>query len=332
MPLRCPHSNLSMRPKSYFCFIFLTHITLNNTEKFSCVYKRSDCAFHNGYYAKNTTASSKMTCLFRNCGCQTRCAITTLGVVHCSVAPLSALLINWLQPLFVPTSESSPGFSFAPKIRISLERPSALWMLDNVYHCRNLGSKGGADLDCVGSTPAWTAMGPVVSSHIRYSHFNADSHIRVQMKHNSRLTLDFWQTFTLALWIKTDSVLKSQPIFDGYKTGFSQTMHFWFYPDQRYLYIRGKKTMTTARNSTNIFQWRHIALLNRNNLRFDMFVDGHQRATSFSAGQIERTAPEVLYLGYRNGDNFFAGSMACIAFYERILTTSEIQALMESCP
>ena len=159
----------------------------------TCRFQTIDGVIKGHLSHSNTTARSLLDCSISSCGCNPRC----VGSFNkksgaCVTATLSAAPLAWTKAFLFSNTSDKDWVSFAPVASfISLPIAVGLWLMDNSFRGRNLGSTGQR-LDSSDTGLAWTTEGPLGSSSpLKYAYFGGSATPQIQVSHSGRFLLDY---------------------------------------------------------------------------------------------------------------------------------------------
>ena len=294
--------------------------------------------------AKKSTARSKLECVIQSCDCRWRCIASfhaRTGV--CLAASISRLPLDWMKQCGLLTSDDDNSWSTyisreALTTNASVGRPSGLWLLDNLFRGCNLGSKGRS-LDFSETNVTWNVAGPSgIVGPEKFARLSAASRPKIVTYQGGQFLLDFSQRFTMLVWVKTDDVVQEMPIIQG-DAGNNSVLVFWFYPskNQDQIYLFHKATYYSDIIAQGRLHWRHLSV-RKDGDTYAIFVNGSSYRFPYRE-EGTNGSPEVLGLGFapqssrrHHASSFYQGSMACVAIFERALSSGEIKSFMDFCP
>ena len=323
------------------CIVVCGSVGIGNAS-IACEYVHFESGgFINKKFVKsNTTALSELDCLMSSCECSMECVITfhrESGI--CLSALISPMPLEWMKECLFIASNDSSWTSItrieAVQRNVTWNRPSGLWMLDNVLRGCNLGSHGHL-LDSSETGIAWSVIGPRGSgSNLRYARLGSSTRPKVQILHGGSVVLDFLKPISLLLWLKTDSVTAFMPIIEGRSSLASngESAHIWFATNVlNQIWYRSVKGTKSTVNNQDRNNWRHMAFIYLGSNQYETYLNAQLWPEQTVLSGMTVPQPTVIQFGYREPSFFFQGSMACIAIYEKAMTASEIKSVMTSCP
>lgn len=310
-----------------------------------CQYSKMAGALNESFLAarsinkRKIAAHSEMECVMTTCDCSTRCIASFYRPSGtCLSATITSLPLEWLKQcdLLIDASDGSWATYISSQALTSeaSERPSALWLLDDMFRGCNLGSKG-RQLDCSETGVTWDAVGPLgKASRQRFARLDNNSRPVIEVSHEGQFLLNFNQSFTMMVWVKTDDVppLKS-PILDGISKG-NQSLQMWFWPgaNQSQIFVGHVRSFSSEIKAEGRLQWRHLSLVYANDYKLFLNASKWEILSKYHAAKAAQ--PDILTVGFRFNDrlNYYQGSMACIAIFERALQIEKIESFMNYCP
>lgn len=221
----------------------------------------------------------------------------------------------------------------------SMLAPAALWLLDDTFRLKNLGSKGAAmDLQVRGSELDenqglyWNARGPRDSraTYLRYpGKLSNDFDCWFTLQQNGEYLVDFSLGFTITLWLKIEGP-GARYIIDRKTLG----ADLWFDPDRDQLGMSHKghwvkEHSRTIKNSQWINEWRHIAVSYTGTGTPTFYLNG-QLWTIAEKSTAKMVTTDWTYM-FR-GHSTVPDSKACFMIFQENLSMLEINAIMNNCP
>lgn len=298
--------------------------------------------FATGYLRQTIIAKSRLACIRHLCSNSlVHCAVSYNRYDHrCVRAPISGYLINWDPNKFTVIDGDPNWASYITAVSKAIDRPSLLYLLDNVSKGKNLGGKDSQlDLIETGLT-AWNGeSGPRgINSHLRYLISDKNNRAEIPYKKgDGSYLIDFLGNFTIAVWVKTDTRVKGHfPMIEGRPN--LRLPDFCFYPskDHDQLFLSPNyphHVYKSTINGTGKEFWRHVAVVYKGFGDVEFYLNGSNIGLiSGPANEATWKLPNTLKLG--NAEQFlqFFGAMACVTIHEEALSKEEIKTLMEICP
>lgn len=291
------------------------------------------------YIIKNEdVVQSAASCWIKYCKHRISCAVSfSQNGKKCYNVTISALVVFWSSDMVL---KSLGDFkTLVTTSGISILAPAALWLLDDTFRLKNLGSKGAAmDWQVTGSGLDqdqgfhWNASGPHDSRarFLRYpGSLSDDFKCLFWLQKKSEYLVDFNLGFTITLWVKTEGA-GQRPIMDAHVG----SAYLWFETDRdqvglNHKGVKSKEYSRTIKNSHGINDWRHIAVS----------YTGSGTPTFYLNGQIwslsKKSTAEII-----TKDRFYTfvgrsyehDSRACFMIFQETLSLLEIQTIMDDCP
>lgn len=132
------------------------------------------------------------------------------------------------------------------------------------------------------------------------------------------------------LWLKTDNISEGMPIIHG-QSGSKVTYRLWFWPSWDHIVFVGSHWFESNRISTGKLSWRHVSITSNGSSFYQLYLNGTPWTSV--TGKKNNVPVKQFQVGfYKALPYFFQGSMACIVYYERVITAAEIKAIMNTCP
>lgn len=301
----------------------------------TCSFETTDDVIREDLSLENSTAHSALDCLIRNCGCNARCVVSFNQVTGaCMTATLSAAPLAWTKRFLFRSTKDKNWRSFAPKASVvSLPTAVGLWLMDNTFRGRNLGSIGQR-LDSSDSGLVWNSEGPLgPRSPLKYAYFNGRAKSKIRNRYNFNYLLSFVKTITIGLWVKTSNRDSKEPLLEG-KVLFKKSSDLCLVLSETKdtLYVHGNRIVQTVVNGTDRLQWRHITAVFNGRILTSIYLNANKWSMkSHDDDKMFKVSPDIINFGSK-GSLSFMGSMACISFFNVSLTQEEVRSLMHSCP
>lgn len=294
------------------------------------------------YTHKNIEARSRMDCIRSSCVCNSRCAGSfNRKTGKCLSTTLSAVPLSWTKDRLFNDTGDNVWVSFVPRNSIlSLPIPDGLWVMDGSFQGRNLGSKG-SKLDMPVNNLTWSSVGPLgYSSSLKYARGFTAARPQIQNQHSGNFLLDFGNTFSLAMWVKTDNVIDYAVLLEGWNSDekkWAWSLYMWPSKNLDQICLSTNVEVHSTLNETNKLNWRHIVAINEGAGHYSFYLNGTKWPTSFTKSidyMSSKRTPDVIRAGHHPERKHyrFKGSIACIAIFERTLTATEVRQYMTSCP
>lgn len=286
---------------------------------------------------RNSTAQSLLNCLMSTCSRLERCVASfNKKTGACMTATLSTIPQRSWKKDFLFNNDIDKNWVSSFLLRDPALAPAGMWTMDSFFRGRNLGYKGKV-LDSSETGLTWSSEGPRGPlTPFKYALFTGKERPQIQVIRNSIFHIDFTKPFTVALWVKTDAREAIQPLLQGWNTVNDTTaFQFWFYNSKNLdqIFLNANNRIYTELNGTNKLLWRHIAVTYDGKDQYSAYLNGTNWPISIQKGSLTRVNPDVIQIGFLiNSNNVFKGSMACIAIFQRNLTTNEVRAFMLTCP
>lgn len=265
-----------------------------------------------------------------------RCQFNCMASFHYETKRCRAVEVGgplaWIRSFLTLNVSESGWTTLLSNAETSLERPSGLWLLDNAFMGRNLGTKGSAfDLQ-KSSRVLFRDAGPRQGSRLLYSKFSSVAgYPIIPVLQSGKLLLNYTKSFTWSFWIKTGNAISFVSILEGKnfaKSGYAYSIKF--YSHHRQLYMFGKELVRTAVNATGRLDWRHVAVV-QNGSDYEFYLNGYPWPI-LSKRNYAPALPDEILLGHRTNSHRLSGNMACLTMFERALNLTEIRELMRVCP
>lgn len=298
------------------------------------------------YLTKSLTIHSTWDCRKKQCGRKVNCAVAyDSKEKKCYLVMLAWELLkwdfDWERRSFLPQLNSRwKILGSSPRVEVSV-KPTILWILDEIWKGVNFGT-ATRYLDLKTDNVTWTVKGPR-PSNVNFGRSELPAR-RVLHQGNQKL-IDLSHQFSIAMWIKTDSVFQDMVIIDSYP---EDALHLMLFPgkqrDSLTLGTGSKKDLVeeekygmTMKNSTKVNEWRHVAVVFYSKTNFKFYLEGHDwpiKKNSLSGASTHFSEPaEILLWSKVEGLSFqYKGSYACVAIYQSAVSSTNIKALRDNCP